>query len=313
MGFLDGFLNKMNFSTTDEYDGDYDDMDMTEENEEEEEETAASAAEEKKADQETPKTESAPASSTATFRKKSAKNTSGKVVSMNGVMKQSEVEQKSDADMQNEKEAVAEEATDSIEEVAQTDSVAITAQMCSPAGQYPVMGESVVTVDELADYFNQSGYEYPSEELAKGGADTIETFCQIYCEEAEAEDIRAEVAFTQAMKETGFLQFGGDVCIGQFNFAGIGTTGGGVPGNSYPDVRTGVRAQIQHLKAYATDEPLNQTCVDNRYEYVKKASAPYVQWLGQKENPEGAGWATGENYGYDIAGMLQHLLLKEQG
>lgn len=63
MGFLDGFLNKMNFSTTDEYDGDYDDMDMTEENEEEEEETAASAAEEKKADQETPKTESAPASS----------------------------------------------------------------------------------------------------------------------------------------------------------------------------------------------------------------------------------------------------------
>ncbi|MFR2047812.1 MAG: cell division protein SepF [Lachnospiraceae bacterium] len=88
MGFLDGFLNKMNFSTTDEYDGDYDDMDMTEENEEEEEETAA---EEKKADQETPKTESAPASSTATFRKKAAKNTSSKVVSMNGVMKQSEV------------------------------------------------------------------------------------------------------------------------------------------------------------------------------------------------------------------------------
>lgn len=95
----------------------------------------------------------------------------------NNVMKQSEVEQKSDYDMQNEKEAVVEEATDSIEEVAQTDSAAITAQMCSPAGQYPVMGESVVTVDELADYFNQSGYEYPSEELAKGGADTIETFC----------------------------------------------------------------------------------------------------------------------------------------
>ncbi len=52
----------------------------------------------------------------------------------------------------------------------------------------------------------------------KAGADTIETFCRIYCEEAEAEDIRAEVAFTQAMKETGFLQFGGDVSIEQFNF-----------------------------------------------------------------------------------------------
>lgn len=51
MGFLDGFLNKMNFSATDEYDGDYDDMDMTEENEEEEEgNQEPSAAEEKNAD-----------------------------------------------------------------------------------------------------------------------------------------------------------------------------------------------------------------------------------------------------------------------
>jgi cell division inhibitor SepF len=90
MGFLDGFLNKMNFSSTDEYDGDYDDMDMTEENEEEEE-TAASAAEEKKAELEVPKTESAPASSAATFRKKQPKTSASKVVPMNGVMKQSEV------------------------------------------------------------------------------------------------------------------------------------------------------------------------------------------------------------------------------
>lgn len=92
MGFLDGFLNKMNFSSTDEYDGDYDDMDdMTEENEEEEE-TAASAAEEKKTEPETPKTESAPATSASTsFRKKPARATAGKVVPMNGVMKQSEV------------------------------------------------------------------------------------------------------------------------------------------------------------------------------------------------------------------------------
>ena len=84
----------------------------------------------------------------------------------NNVMKQSEVEQKSDSDMQNEKEAVAEEATDSIEEVAQTDSAAITAQMCSPAGQYPVMGESVVTVDELCLLYtswNQKTSEHSSD------------------------------------------------------------------------------------------------------------------------------------------------------
>ena len=143
--------------------------------------------------------------------------------------------------------------------------------------------------------------------LAKGGADSIETFCRIYVEEAQAEGVRPEVAFVQTMKETGFLQYGGDASIEQFNFAGLGTTGGGVPGNSYPDVRTGVRAQIQHLKAYATADPLAQECVDDRYEYVQKGSAPYVQWLGQKENPQGAGWATAENYGYSIVEMISHL------
>lgn len=188
------------------------------------------------------------------------------------------------------------------------DSSAVTAEMFSPAGKYQIVGKSTVTVEQLISYFNESGEKYPAEELSKGGADSIETFCQMYYDEATAEEIRPEVAFAQAMKETGFLQYGGDASIEQFNFAGIGTTGNGVPGNSYPDVQTGIRAQIQHLKAYATEEPLNQECVDERYEYVKKASAPYVQWLGQQENPEGVGWATGKNYGYDIAKMIQNLL-----
>ena len=174
-------------------------------------------------------------------------------------------------------------------------------------GQYPIMGESDITVQEMADYFNESGEEYPAEELSEGGADSIETFCQIYYEEASAEGVRPEVAFAQTMKETGFLQYGGDASIEQFNFAGLGTTGGGVPGNSYPDVRTGVRAQIQHLKAYATTDALEQECVDDRYEYVKKGAAPYVEWLGQQENPEGVGWATGENYGYDIVQMIRDM------
>ena len=175
------------------------------------------------------------------------------------------------------------------------------------SGQYPVMGSSDITVQDMVDYFNDSGEEYPAEELSEGGADSIETFCQMYVEEAGEEGVRPEVAFAQTMKETGFLQYGGDAHIEQFNFAGLGTTGNGVPGNSYPDVRTGIRAQIQHLKAYATDEALNGECVDDRYIYVKKGSAPYVQWLGQQENPEGLGWATGENYGYDIVGMIEDM------
>ena len=181
------------------------------------------------------------------------------------------------------------------------------AQEAIADGQYPIMGSSDVTVQEMVDYFNASGEEYPAEELSEGGADSIETFCQMYYDEAAAEGVRPEVAFAQTMKETGFLQYGGDASIEQFNFAGLGTTGNGVPGNSYPDVQTGIRAQIQHLKAYATSDSLNQECVDDRYEYVKKGSAPYVQWLGQQENPEGLGWATGDNYGYDIVGMIEDM------
>lgn len=173
--------------------------------------------------------------------------------------------------------------------------------------RYPIMGSSDITVQEMIDYFNESGEIYPSDELSEGGADSIETFCRMYVEEAAAEGVRPEVAFAQTMKETGFLQYGGDASIEQYNFAGLGTTGNGVPGNSYPDVRTGIRAQIQHLKAYATDEALNGACVDDRYEYVKKGSAPYVQWLGQQENPEGLGWATGVNYGYDIIEMIEDM------
>lgn len=174
-------------------------------------------------------------------------------------------------------------------------------------GQYPIMGLSSITRQQMVDYFKESGETYPAEILGQGGAADIETFCQIYYEEAVKEGVRPEVAFAQTMKETGWLQYGGDAKIEQYNFAGLGTTGGGVPGNSYPDVRTGVRAQIQHLKAYATDTALKEECVDDRYQYVAKGSAPYVEWLGQKENPKGCGWATGENYGYDIVKMIQDM------
>lgn len=174
-------------------------------------------------------------------------------------------------------------------------------------GQYPIMGESSIQVEQMVAFFNTNGANYPSEELGSGGAPDIETFCQIYYDEAVAEGVRPEVAFAQTMKETGWLQYGGDASIAQFNFAGLGTTGGGVPGNSYADVRTGVRAQIQHLKAYATDQSLSQECVDDRYTYVTKGCAPFVEWLGQNENPEGYGWATGLNYGYDIVDMIHTM------
>ena len=181
-----------------------------------------------------------------------------------------------------------------------------TAEVISD-GAYPIIGPNGVTVDQMVKYFESSGYKFPSADLEKGGAASIQDYCQIFYEEAAAEGVRVEIPYVQSMKETGWLQFQGVCDIAQYNFAGMGATGGNEAGVSYPDVRTGIRAQIQHLKAYATGDALINQCVDERYSLVTKASAPYVQWLGQQENPGGYGWATDGGYGISIVEMIQTL------
>ena len=126
-----------------------------------------------------------------------------------------------------------------------------------------ITGATKTNVSQMVNYFINNGGTYDKFSkygtqydgiLAQKGAANIEEFCQIFYEEAIAENIRPEVAFCQAMKETGFLQFGHDVKPDQCNFAGLGATGNGVAGNSFASVREGIRAQIQHLKAYATTD-----------------------------------------------------------
>lgn len=186
-------------------------------------------------------------------------------------------------------------------------------------GLMQIMGTSQTTVAQMVRYYNANASGYDTFKvkyngkydgcLAKGGARTINQFAQIFYEEATAEGVRAEVAFTQCMKETGFLKYGGDVLPNQYNFAGIGATGA-VHGASFSNVRMGIRAQIQHLKAYGSISPLTNQCVDPRFNLVKRGSAQYVEWLGIKENPNGYGWATSKSYGHDIVNMVNVLLSK---
>lgn len=168
-----------------------------------------------------------------------------------------------------------------------------------------IEGATITTADEFAKYYNSKKKSYPY--AGNSEAPTIEKFAQIYIEECNAEGIRAEVAFCQAMKETGWLQFGGDVKASQYNFAGIGATGGGKPGHSFGSIRTGIRAHVQHLKAYANKEALQNTCVDPRFSYVTRGSAPYVEWLGIKANPYGKGWAPAADYGTSIVKMMKSI------
>lgn len=182
----------------------------------------------------------------------------------------------------------------------------------------PIMGASQTSVAQMVRYYNSksSGYDTFTGEnkkyngaLAKGGAKTIEQFAQIVYEEAKAEGVRAEVVFAQCMLETGFLKYGGDVLPNQYNFAGIGATGA-VHGASFENVRVGVRAHVQHLKAYASLDGLTQQCVDPRFNLVARGCAQYVEWLGMKENPKGYGWASAKNYGPNIVSMMNSILSK---
>ena len=180
------------------------------------------------------------------------------------------------------------------------------------SGMHPVIAaptaQRAAVIASMAAAFEDSGSSYPAS-LAAGGAPTINEFAAIAYDEAVAEGVSPELVFTQAMKETGWLGFGGDVSVDQFNFAGIGAVGGGAGGASFPDVRTGLRAQVQHLRAYAdagaTASSLANPLVDPRFSYVSKGSAPYVEYLGVQENPNGTGWATARNYGYDIIAMMK--------
>jgi hypothetical protein len=132
------------------------------------------------------------------------------------------------------------------------------------------------------------------------GKSFTDAFVVFYIEEARAEGVNADVAFAQMCVETGFLSFQGQVTPDMNNFAGLGTTAPGVNGERFASPRIGVRAQIQHLKAYATDEPLKGELVDPRYKLVRYGSAPTVAALSGK-------WAVDKNYGRKIQSIMERL------
>lgn len=145
-------------------------------------------------------------------------------------------------------------------------------------------------------------------------AQSVINMIPYYISEGEAEGIRGDIAFAQSCLETGNFTFSGSaVTLDQNNFAGIGVTSNGMNGESWSTPQEGIRAQIQHLKAYATNSPLNNVCVDKRYKYVDKGCAPYVEWLGIQENPKKKGWAAGTNYGIKILNIIDAILKEGTG
>ena len=164
----------------------------------------------------------------------------------------------------------------------------------TPAPVIPtrIMGTGRVSRENMAGFLSETNPAVSREQAA--------LMARLYIEEARIEGINADVAFSQMCLETGFLRFGGLVTPDMNNFCGLGSTGPGQAGEKFPSPQIGVRAHIQHLKGYASTDPLNSELVDPRYRWVKYGTAPTVHDLAGR-------WAADKEYGNKISGILQRL------
>jgi len=132
------------------------------------------------------------------------------------------------------------------------------------------------------------------------GIENALKLAKIYVKEAKSEGINHDIAFSQMCLETGFLSYKGSVKADQNNFCGLGAIDQFSCGDKFESIQEGVRAHIQHLKAYSSNDQLSNGLVDARFRFVKRGIAPNVSDLTGK-------WATDQSYGQKIANLLNRL------
>jgi len=155
-----------------------------------------------------------------------------------------------------------------------------------------IMGKGKVSAGKMALFLLNNN--------PKADSSFVNSLAKIYIEEAAIEGVNHDIAFSQMCLETGFLRFGGDVKIEQNNFCGLGAVGNGAPGNSFSEPRIGVRAHIQHLKAYGCEEPLKEKLESPRFRFVKRGAAPTYEGLAGT-------WAADKQYAVKIKSILERL------
>lgn len=174
------------------------------------------------------------------------------------------------------------------------------AQPVQNENEVAILGKTEVSQEKMVEYIKKRN---PNPKLNC----SVEELVRFYYEEAQIEEVRADLALCQAIKETGCFSYGGDVVPEQNNYCGLGTTGNGVKGNYFASPREGVRAHIQHLLAYASTRPPRQVLVDPRYVLLKEKRpdifGKVTTWTGLNGN-----WAVpGKTYGQDILTMLASI------
>lgn len=162
-----------------------------------------------------------------------------------------------------------------------------------------IMGGAVATKEQCVRYLLKNN-PYPLLNT------TPEKLVDYYYEEAAREGIRPDIAFAQALKETGYFRYGGTVIPAQNNYCGLGTTSATVKGAFFDTPQLGVRAHIQHLLAYASTKLPTTPVVDPRYELVRSSYGDNTLHEWKELNGR---WAVpGVGYGQSILGYYHAIL-----
>ena len=120
---------------------------------------------------------------------------------------------------------------------------------------------------------------------------------------AKAEDVNAYFVLAQQLLETGNLKFeNSSVKPEYYNFAGLGATDSKPNPNKFFSNYEGQLAQVQHLKGYATTDPLKEECKDQRFALLmdKRGTATNAAELSNK-------WALNSSYGELLAEMYNQF------
>lgn len=168
--------------------------------------------------------------------------------------------------------------------------------------------------------------------LARSNYPDAPDIAALYLEIGDIYGIRGDIAFCQAAKETGWWKYGGLVVPEQNNYCGLYATGNAITGDEslygadpaqvslIPDTHgawfatpaAGVEAHIQHLYAYACDDPIpaGRKLIDPRFTLVTRGVAPLWCDLGGRWAVPGydraryssyeAAYADARTYGHSI-------------
>jgi len=168
------------------------------------------------------------------------------------------------------------------------------------AAPTPVLGKSSLTAGEITRW-------YRAQDVRSRSPTSVSTLARLFVREGRAQGVRGDIAFAQSMIETGFLRYGGQVRPSDHNFSGLGACDSCRRGLAFRSPALGVRAQIQHLYAYADRDAsrrgLARPLADIRFDKVKpKGRARTWERMGR------GNWATDPRYSGKVLRIYRSMV-----